>query len=107
MAIVILLSLVFGIVIDTFAELREAAHKKEDDIKNICFICGGRKEDLEKQNIKFQKHITTKHDLWVYVEYMLSLKYIDLQETNSINTYVMSMLEQRSISWFPSFKNSY
>jgi hypothetical protein len=38
--IVICLNVIFGIIIDTFAQLREKAGNTAEDIKNICFICG-------------------------------------------------------------------
>jgi hypothetical protein len=37
---VICLNVIFGIIIDTFAQLREASSNIEEDKKNICFICG-------------------------------------------------------------------
>jgi inositol 1,4,5-triphosphate receptor type 1/inositol 1,4,5-triphosphate receptor type 3 len=33
-------NIVSGIMIDTFAELRDQRQKIEDDKKNMCFICG-------------------------------------------------------------------
>ena len=42
MMIIILLffNIIFGIIIDTFAGLRDEAAVMEDDMKNVCFICG-------------------------------------------------------------------
>jgi hypothetical protein len=42
MLIIILLffNIIFGIIIDTFAGLRDEAAVMEDDMKNVCFICG-------------------------------------------------------------------
>ena len=37
---IILLNVVLGIIVDSFAQLRESAGEREEDIKNICFICG-------------------------------------------------------------------
>jgi hypothetical protein len=38
--IVICLNVIFGIIIDTFAQLRGKANQTAEDRKNICFICG-------------------------------------------------------------------
>ena len=35
----IILNVVFGIIIDSFAQLREELAMKDDDIKNYCFMC--------------------------------------------------------------------
>ena len=38
--IIIVLNLIFGVIIDTFADLRTEKNNKEEIIKNTCFICG-------------------------------------------------------------------
>ncbi len=38
--IIIVLNLIFGVIIDTFADLRSEKQNKEEIIKNSCFICG-------------------------------------------------------------------
>ena len=38
--IIIVLNLIFGVIIDTFADLRSEKQIKEEVIKNTCFICG-------------------------------------------------------------------
>ena len=38
--IIIVLNLIFGVIIDTFADLRSEKQNKEEVLKNTCFICG-------------------------------------------------------------------
>lgn len=38
--IIIVLNLIFGVIIDTFGDLRTEKNEKEDILKNTCFICG-------------------------------------------------------------------
>ena len=38
--VIIIQNLVFGVIIDTFSDLRAEKNKDEDMIKNTCFICG-------------------------------------------------------------------
>lgn len=38
--IVIVLNLVFGVIIDTFGDLRTERNEKDDILRNTCFICG-------------------------------------------------------------------
>eukprot|EP00061_Rhincodon_typus_P018045 g47044.t1 len=40
MVIIIVLNLIFGVIIDTFADLRSEKQKKEEVLKTTCFICG-------------------------------------------------------------------
>ena len=37
--IIIVLNLIFGVIIDTFADLRSEKQQKEEILKNTCFIC--------------------------------------------------------------------
>jgi hypothetical protein len=37
--ITILLNIIFGVIIDSFAQLRGLKSERDDDIKNVCFIC--------------------------------------------------------------------
>lgn len=39
--IIIVLNLIFGVIIDTFADLRSEKQKKEEVLKTTCFICCG------------------------------------------------------------------
>ena len=43
--IIIVLNLIFGVIIDTFADLRSEKQQKEEILKNTCFICGNSKLD--------------------------------------------------------------
>ncbi len=37
---IVFLNIIFGIIVDTFAELREKKNKMDEDKKTVCFICG-------------------------------------------------------------------
>lgn len=43
--IIIVLNLIFGVIIDTFADLRSEKQKKEEILKTTCFICGKKSAD--------------------------------------------------------------
>ena len=38
--IIIVLNLIFGVIIDTFADLRSEKQTKDEILRNSCFICG-------------------------------------------------------------------
>lgn len=40
LVIIIVLNLIFGVIIDTFADLRSEKQRKEEVLKTTCFICG-------------------------------------------------------------------
>ena len=103
---VMLQGMIFGIIIEAFSELRNKEQKIEKDKNEICFICGIDKGTCEKNGQKFEEHINKVHNLWTYVDYILGLRFVDIQETNAINSYVMETIEKKELSWFPSLKDS-
>lgn len=56
--IIIVLNLIFGVIIDTFADLRSEKQQKELILKNTCFICG-------EYNVKSSKCIMLLWPLWL------------------------------------------
>ena len=103
--ILIVLAIIGGTIIDVFAELLEKEQRDKNDMNNICFICNGKKNSIEKKGENFQEHVTKVHNLWTYVDYLIGLKFIDPQETNAINSFVIEKVEEKKISWFPWFSN--
>ena len=101
--IVIMLAVIGGSVIDTFAELRDKSRKDLNDLNNKCFICHGNRDEIEKGGEVFEEHINKVHNVWDYVDYMIGLKFVDPQETNAINSFVIEQLQDKKISWFPAF----
>lgn len=56
--IIIVLNLIFGVIIDTFADLRSEKQKKEEILKTTCFICG---KSLIMRDQYFQSVVAGKH----------------------------------------------
>ncbi len=99
---VFLLYISLSLIADRYSELREESYKLAEDINNVCYICGANREEIEKANINFNHHTTVEHNLWTYTEFLVSLNFLDAQETNALNSYVIDMLNQNSTTWYPS-----
>ena len=50
--IIIVLNLIFGVIIDTFADLRSEKQNKEEVIKNSCFICGEYNSEFKQKSFR-------------------------------------------------------
>ena len=100
----IMLNLVFGIIIDTFKELRIEETKNEIDIANVCFICGVKKDVLEKNCQNFEEHNENFHNVWNYAYYIIGLKYLDPQETNAIISETINKVDKKQINWIPYYQ---
>ncbi|KAL4510112.1 hypothetical protein ABPG72_010305 [Tetrahymena utriculariae] len=101
---IMFLNFIFGIIIDTFAQLRDEKQKKEEDKKNVCFICGLSRNEFDKVPGGFTIHIEKQHQLWYYVYYIYHLKCKDSTEYNGVESYIQDLLNKQQTSWFPLLK---
>ena len=100
---VMLQGMMFSIVIEAFSELRNKELEIEKDKNEICFVCGIDKASCEKNGQKFEEHISKEHNLWTYVDYILGLRFVDIQDTNAINSYVMERIQRKELVWLPMY----
>ena len=103
--VIIMIDMVFGIIVKSFDILRHRHQKFITDKKSYCIICHSNKDLLGKERLNFKEHINITHNLWNYVEYMISLKLKDINDLNYINKYVRDKLDKKDISWLPSYKD--
>jgi hypothetical protein len=104
---IIMMHVIFGIIIDTFRVLRGEAFHNDYDKANICFICDAKKDGLEKKGFNFYEHCNVTHDIWGYVNYMITLRIKDTQDLNMVNSYCKEKLESKSTSWLPLHKKDH
>ena len=123
--IVVLLNVVFGVIIDTFAELREGLVQRDFMTKKFCFICGissetfdragqnaggqdgGRKKagkPNEKGAMGWKDHYHKDHNMWCYAYFMISLKEQDKDDDDGLELYVRKCMETEDVEWFPKSK---
>ena len=94
--VIALLKIIFGIIIDTFAELREGKADLEYDKNNICFICGVERFQFDRYGEGFEKHIESDHSIFNYLYYKI---YISNKPTTEFNGTESNIGEDSS--WFP------
>eukprot|EP01062_Namystynia_karyoxenos_P080737 TRINITY_DN8739_c0_g1_i3.p1 TRINITY_DN8739_c0_g1~~TRINITY_DN8739_c0_g1_i3.p1 ORF type:complete len:2412 (+),score=913.63 TRINITY_DN8739_c0_g1_i3:92-7327(+) len=99
--IVILLSIVFGIIIDTFAELRTEKTKIDTDIRSRCFICGIESAQFDRQADGFEHHIKNDHNMWNYIFFIHFLRKKNTDEYTGQESFVYNMIEREDLSFFP------
>ena len=95
------MNLIFGIIIDAFAVLRDENKRKHHNMENICFICSLDRAKLEKEGKGFAHHLREDHHVWNYLFYIYYLKKKDDTEFNGIESFVADRLKNEDIGWFP------
>eukprot|EP00941_MAST-03F_sp_MAST-3F-sp1_P004102 g4102.t1 len=98
---IILLNVIFGIIVDTFGDLRGQKEEQHEDMSNNCFICNINRNDFESANQNFTTHIKEQHNMWEYLNFLLHLRTKDGDEYNGLEDYVAACLEAEEITWFP------
>ncbi|NIG58340.1 hypothetical protein BU61_1067 [Pontoporia blainvillei] len=101
MVIIIVLNLIFGVIIDTFADLRSEKQKKEEILKTTCFICGLERDKFDNKTVTFEEHIKEEHNMWHYLCFIVLVKVKDSTEYTGPESYVAEMIKDWLISRAP------
>lgn len=98
---VMMLKIVFGIILDSFRELRELKSNIDKDWRFKCFICNIEKDECEKRNKDFDEHCGQLHNVWDYANFMIYLRMVDAQDLNGVNSMCREMILDRQMQWIP------
>ena len=103
--IIILMNIVFGIIIDTFSDLRSQRDEKTRNMQTMCFVCGiGRDRFDQEGETDFKKHCEFEHNKWHYLFYLIHCQQMSEEEPDNINAYerlVLNRFSASDISWMP------
>ena len=102
----IFLNIIFGIIIDTFAELRDEKRMFEEDRKGKCAICSLDKTVFDKQINGFEYHTKNSHNVWNYYYFLYYLKNKEETEYTGLESYVHKcLIPPEKIDWMPIAKS--
>ncbi|XP_051754215.1 inositol 1,4,5-trisphosphate receptor type 1 isoform X1 [Ctenopharyngodon idella] len=104
LVIIIVLNLIFGVIIDTFADLRSEKQRKEEILKTTCFICGLERDKFDNKTVTFEEHIKEEHNLWHYLFFIVLVRVKDSTEYTGPESYVAQMIKEHNLDWFPRMR---
>ncbi|KAM7404201.1 hypothetical protein PAMP_011568 [Pampus punctatissimus] len=99
--IIIVLNLIFGVIIDTFADLRSEKQKKEEILKTTCFICGLERDKFDNKTVSFEEHIKQEHNIWNYLYFIVLVREKNKTDYTGPESYVAHMIKNNNLDWFP------
>ncbi|XP_064604842.1 inositol 1,4,5-trisphosphate receptor-like isoform X2 [Liolophura sinensis] len=102
--IIIVLNLIFGVIIDTFADLRSEKQQKEEILKNTCFICALDRSAFDNKSVSFEEHCKSEHNMWHYLYFIVLVKVKDPTEFTGPESYVYAMVKDKNLDWFPRMR---
>ncbi len=118
---IFLLQSLFGVLLDTYGNLREKQESREERLKNYCFICAKPRAEFDALVIEYKQkqqqkqhyplksgffyHISEEHSLFDYLGFILYLEEKDKTECNGLESYVLDELDKSggdSVHWIPN-----
>ncbi|XP_037101776.1 inositol 1,4,5-trisphosphate receptor type 3 isoform X2 [Syngnathus acus] len=99
--IIIVLNLIFGVIIDTFADLRSEKQKKEEILKTTCFICCLERDKFDNKTVSFEEHIKLEHNIWNYLYFIVLVREKNKTDYTGPESYVAKMIKNNNLDWFP------
>ena len=97
----ILLNIIFGIIIDTFGQLRDQNQAELKDIKENCFVCGNQRFLFEVKRISWGYHINIEHNPRAYLAFLIYIRHKRIDECSGAEKYVKEKLEKNETMFFP------
>jgi hypothetical protein len=98
--IVVLLKVIFGIIIDTFAELRDMREQQIKNLEQTCFVCGKSKFDFELRRLSWAKHINEEHNAHAYAAFFIYIM-LKKEDLSGIEKYLKNQVDTKEITFFP------
>ncbi|KAL3318752.1 hypothetical protein Ciccas_002579 [Cichlidogyrus casuarinus] len=94
-------NVVFGVIVDTFGALRQSKDKRDENLRNNCFICGLPRTCFDYCSGKFDHHIKLEHNPWHYFDFFVLLRTKDPTEFTGPESHVYKLVQENSYDWFP------
>ncbi|XP_033730119.1 LOW QUALITY PROTEIN: inositol 1,4,5-trisphosphate receptor type 2-like [Pecten maximus] len=95
------LNIIFGVIVDTFSQLRDSKWEIDKDMQNNCFICSRESYDFERQGKGFEKHVKSEHNQWAYLFFFIHLDETRPNDYSALELHVYNMLDLNRFEFFP------
>jgi inositol 1,4,5-triphosphate receptor type 1/inositol 1,4,5-triphosphate receptor type 3 len=93
---------VFGIIIDTFAELRDQRNLVLEDIHSKCYICGQDRSLIEMKGTGWSYHFMCEHSAFAYLSFMVYIWEKKTYDCCGLEKHVKERLEKNDASFMPA-----
>ena len=98
---IVLVAIISGIIIDTFAEMRLNRKDVEADLHSNCFVCSIEPEEFEEQNVTYTEHIKVEHNIWNYLWLQIHLRDKKRTDFRGVEFHVFEGLQKKNPRCFP------
>eukprot|EP01028_Stygiella_incarcerata_P008333 TRINITY_DN361_c0_g1_i13.p1 TRINITY_DN361_c0_g1~~TRINITY_DN361_c0_g1_i13.p1 ORF type:complete len:2119 (+),score=497.57 TRINITY_DN361_c0_g1_i13:4248-10604(+) len=99
--VLILLNLLFGVIIDTFSELRQDRQAASTAWESNCFICGLDRMVFDRLPVGFKRHRDEEHCPFHYLYFIAYVVEKDDTEFTGMEQYLFERIQKKDASFFP------
>lgn len=103
--LIIILNILFGIIIDTFGELRTKKNELDYLIENNCIICELSKFNIDSQGEGWKTHIIKNHNIMNYFFYFVYIRKKHNKDCDALELDIKTKLENKQFSFLPYKKS--
>ena len=100
--IIVLLSIIFGIIIDTFAQLRNQRSSVLEDIHTRCYVCASERNEIELRGKGWAYHFMVEHSPLAYLAFLVYLLEMPTVDCSGIEKYAKEKFEKRDYTFMPA-----
>lgn len=100
--IIILLNIIFGIIIDTFAQLRDERSQMAHDLSNTCFVCGSSRSEIELKGKGWSYHFMCEHSPFSYLSFFVFLQETNIVDCSGVEKYVKEKMKTKDSTFMPT-----
>jgi hypothetical protein len=100
--IIILLNIIFGIIIDTFAQLRDERSQMAHDLSNTCFVCGSSRSEIELKGKGWSYHFMCEHSPFSYLSFFVFLQETNIVDCSGVEKYVKEKMQTKDSTFMPT-----
>lgn len=96
-----MLNIIFGIIIDSFGDLRDKRTNLIEKVTGKCFICGLTKFELDTRGEGWYNHIYKNHNAYNYLFFIIMMRKKEKLDCNGTEKYIKEMMSKNDITYLP------
>jgi hypothetical protein len=105
---ILMLSMVSGIIIDTFGSIRDSNNARSGELLNYDFISGISVEEIKAAARRlgiakgFQEHAANRQHLWDYSSFIYYVQTKRAMDLTGPESYIKALIQRKDLRWVPA-----
>jgi hypothetical protein len=97
----LLISIFFGIIINSLKEFSEIMNESQKSINERCFICGISRYKIDREEKGWIYHYKREHNIFSYIYFLSELKNKKFDECDGVEKFVKNCIQKEELIFLP------